>query len=320
MMRKRIYQWGRLSTAASAVLCILANTIQLGAATAFSVEGEAKEVFVADGHQKVTSEWRFRVQSEDCRWEMALAIGDGDDAKTSHILFDGVNLTTLSEGGGTNRTQRYEYTAGLFAGAVPQFGGNAAFIWLAFGSGCVLEEGPDVLRPVFQGYDAQDYIPIAYELNAKPPGLPEELSFVSSGAGHRTNAVYNVTEFTNYAGLLLPARFQATLYSSNNTAFVRYEGLVTNVTPSASVSSSLTLPALTLIQDHRLKASEFVSEGFEYVTNRWLSYDEARSIQPPVPTLSTPSTLRFLLLAAVAVLFGFSILLIKKINHVKEQL
>lgn len=250
--------------------------INLGAAPGWLAEGETREISIRDGSDRVTSEWQFRFFFQDCRWEMAIATRELGYAISTQILYDGTNITTLSAGGGTYQSQRFENQAARYQQAIPPFGGQAAFVWLALGSACELADRPSEFKEVvFTEFEHARTAPVIVSLQSTPPALPESLLFLSPDNDLKTNALYRVLSFTNRFSVFVPSHFQMDVLDALGTTVVRYEGFVTNLSMPASVSSELALPPKTLVTDLRF-AKNSDERGFDYMTNKWLSRAQAK--------------------------------------------
>jgi hypothetical protein len=160
------------------------------------------------------------------------------------------------------------YQSGFFRGgkswigdieahALPVDGMNHAtsILWLGFcSSGYLDDEYPGIITPVYNATASVQYnknykLPARIRRFERPPGLPEQIEFLGEKGGLK-QAEYKVLHTTNFQGILLPASYYFTTFSSPP---LEYYGRVERV--STNLSRNSLLPQLgkrTTMVDRRL--------------------------------------------------------------------
>jgi hypothetical protein len=313
------------------LLCAYAQVLE----SEFEAEGTTKEFEVdpMTSAERYVRESKFLFSVKGCVWFSALATSLDNFTQISESACDGKDVFALCpfirsgrEAHVKSGTMVIKHSGTVMPGPIPYYGDQGAFVWLTYGSMCVLRGQPDTLRPVFLGYQAKQVAPIKVILNEQSPGLPIEVAFISKTLAKRdfTNWLFQTTSFTNFCGLALPAAFNARLFREDGKMRLRYEGRLLHLSgPPTRVRMQPDMPGMSVVTDRRLDARFGLDAGFSYVTNRWLTVEEAakrpellRNLPPRTSPFIKPIIILVLLVSATVF---FAKLLFAKLRTTLEQ-
>ena len=99
----------------------------------------------------------------------------------------------------------------------------------------------------------------------------KKVNLTPSFDGIYTNAIYEVLNWTNVAGLLLPQNFKAVNYFPDGNKII-FEGIANGVLTNSNAKIGLVVPTRTRVYERRFGDNTLTSDEFVYnVTNGILS-------------------------------------------------
>lgn len=284
----------------SRFIFIWVTALSLGVAsgaseTQFCVEGTSTvTTFDRNRRAGVSTVSDFKFYRDGCSWfrESRTRTGKGGTAfgnreSRTEAGCDGTNIYMLTPSGGSLSSNRFEQSARIQAGPVPLFGSHGALCWLTYASGCVLRGREERFRPVYDGYHAGAPVRITLAVQPDSPGFVRRIEFFQTYRGTRqefTNAIFEVTEFTNHAGHVIPRRASLFVYRLFQDVPYLSERQELTMSKLGNETRSSFIPdmgdRLTLTTDARFnqRDDDTNRSGVNYGTQVWLSENQVKGM------------------------------------------
>jgi hypothetical protein len=244
-------------------LCIFGIT-QVAFCEGVKIEGRLTYTVNLFRKSPLVFEKNFQIVTDGCVARIKVNHGSDTPGYTEAGM-DGKTIYTVSQFQNTNGSVKATNYSGIVEEreSPRDDGSNISYLWLAFGSRCLLTSRTNhYLRPVWTLDDPrltlEDYrLPATWEL-LEPGGLPRMVNYFGDGYWHVvmqnrrealampppfnsrfTNAVYKVHVWTNFAHMVLPTACSFTRFGVQNAALARqFEAAVVSHSEFAVTSLS----------------------------------------------------------------------------------
>ncbi|MCW5555319.1 MAG: hypothetical protein KIS67_24555 [Verrucomicrobiae bacterium] len=299
-------------------LLVVITTIRIAAllllpvrAGEFEIEGQVISVEDLAGVQSSITN-SFLIAVSNCNWFIRIVyqnarVGYQEVACVEDVIYSLISREAWAEKQalagqpvGANKAD-----ASIMEGNMPLRSGATAspVLWLAYCSGCLLDTAKDgKLVPVFRSDVSPRFLkPLSTEIVRQDlwPGLPTLMTFFDDGVDHRYGrkrqppfdrgfvlAEYRVTHYTNVGTFTLPSDFELDEFRPASDSAMAglqrwrsHRGWLTKASAKLQTTEFVPkVPAPTLFSDARIPLESGSSEGFSYLTNRWLAKAELLEI------------------------------------------
>jgi len=232
----------------------------------------------------------FRVSRHECEWRISTTCQWGPNRVTDELSDDGKYIYLLTHIDREREGQGWQTVSNSWSGTIHRPGFPCHMVepalvglFYVYTAQCYLDSLTNgFLDPIkFQPIElttGNTRVKAQVTRSAGQLRFPERICFFDY-AGSKTNAVLNVTEVTNVAGLTLPSKASLIRFLWDSSSLTHYDISLDSVAVGMTLDSfTPNLPAPALISDYRFSHGRAdVPPISDYATNRtWLTEAEAK--------------------------------------------